>query len=91
MVELTVAKEKKELSLDPDRIVLNSDNDYNYTLAYIASNGKKRAVYKRSFKNDDRYYIKWVDPKTGKINYWLNQYFSENDTKKIIEFIKEVR
>ena len=91
MVELTIAKEKKELSLDPDRIVLNSDNDYNYTLAYIASNGKKRAVYKRSFPKANRYYIKWVDPKTGKINYQFNQYFSENDTEKIIKFIEEVR
>lgn len=91
MVELTVVKENKNLLLDSERIILKSDDKYNYTLAYIADNGRTRAVYKRIFPKRTAYYIKWVNPKNGKIDYSMNQYFSENDTKKIIEFIEEVR
>ena len=88
-MELTIKKELKKFSLNKERIILGQDDTYYYTLAYVAKNGQKRAVYKRSFKNVDRYYTKWVNDKTGKIDYNYNLYVSEYKTPEIVEFIEK--
>lgn len=91
-MELTIKKELKNFSLNKERVILDQDDTYYYTLAYVAKNGQKRAVYKRrSVKNVDRYYIKPIDENTGRIKYNYNLYVSEYRTPEIVEFIEKNR
>ena len=87
-MELTIKKEPKKFSLNKERIILDQDDQHYYTLAYVDKNGRKRAVYKRSFRNADRYYIKPINY-AGEVEYNYNQYISEYSTPEVVEFIKK--